>query len=206
MVSEEELKKALSLMQDHWEKQNNDDDKRSRFIYKAATVAECEKQAKENDVDLNYVLHRWYNYHTSITCEHIFHKYGAVPNPDIYDKEIDLFIKGIPYDVKVSVYPAKLNHAYDISKRCGKDAVIRWMYENQSQQGRKHLANRLFVVCDGGSVRANLELRMDFAQMEQKIKGFMDYYSTRPLYELEINDKSLSEPITVHSDIICLTK
>ncbi len=66
MATQEELKKALSLISLEWGRQNNRFDKRSNFIYRVETVDECLQKAREMAIDENYVLHRWYNYQTSI--------------------------------------------------------------------------------------------------------------------------------------------
>ncbi len=84
--------------------------------------------------------------------EGLFVKYGAQKEKQLYNHDIDIYINEIPYDVKLTVYPAKLKRSGEIlnlHNRDDKNTLIRWMYANQSQEGRKHLKNRMFIVCNG---------------------------------------------------------
>lgn len=198
---ENELKKALKYISADWKMQNNYQDYRSNFIYKVKTVDECVQLAKENNIDISYVLHRWYNFNTSIYCESLFVEYGAVKEKDFRSKEIDIYINNEPFDIKVSVYPKALsNHPYDLKTREGKDAMIKWLYEHQSQQQRKHLKNRLFIVCDGKTQYDNLCLKSDFNQIKNKIKNYIDEVNRIGFNELEIIDDN--NVYKVKSDII----
>lgn len=198
---ENELKKALSYISADWQMQNNYQDYRSNFIYKANTVDECIRLAEIYNIDTAYVLHRWYNFQTSTYCEKIFVEYGAKKEEDFRNKEIDIYINNVPFDVKVSVYPKALaNHPYDLTTREGKNEMIKWLYEHQSQQQRKHLKNRLFIVCDGKTQYDSLCLKSDFEQIKNKIKAFMINVNENGFNELEIVDES--NVYKVKSDII----
>ena len=201
---EKELQKALDLISPQWVMQNNYNDYRSNFIYSVETVDECIRLAKENGVSVEYALHRWYNFKTSIQCEQIFCGYGAVKETDRKNREIDIYIDGVPFDVKLTVYPKALSsHPYDLSTRNGKDKMIQWMYENQSQQQRKHLANRLFIVCDGKNAYDSLRLKSDFGQIRKKIKEYLNYIKLNGFNELEIVD--FGKTYRVCSDIIYIS-
>lgn len=198
---ENELKKALNYISADWKMQNNYQDYRSNFIYKVNTVDECIKLAQMNNIEIAYVLHRWYNFHTSTYCEKIFVEFGAKKEEDYRNKEIDIYINNEPFDVKVSVYPKALsNHPYDLTTREGKNEMIKWLYEHQSQQQRKHLKNRLFIVCDGKTQYDNLCLKSDFEQIRNKIKTFMINVNDQGFNELEIIDGQ--NVYKVKSDII----
>jgi hypothetical protein len=56
------------------------------------------------------------------------------------DKERDFELAGTGFDLKVTRYPRSLN-AYLKPRE-----IAKWMYRNQSKEGRFHLANRIFVV------------------------------------------------------------
>ena len=60
-----ELEKALNIMKDTWQRQNNTDDNLTNFIYNCNSLDEIIKVSKSKNLDLNYVLHRWYNFKTS---------------------------------------------------------------------------------------------------------------------------------------------
>lgn len=200
-----ELKKALKYMSADWRMQNNFSDYKSNFIYNAETVQECVEKAKINNVDLEYVLHRWYNHKTSTQCERIFVEYGAKKEEDIKNKDIDIYINNEPFDVKLTVYPNKLKqHPYNLRNRVGKNQMIQWMYANQSQQQRKHLKNRLFIVCDGINQYDSLCLKSDFEQIRVKIREYMNSVNTNGFNELIIRDKGID--YRVKSDIIYICR
>lgn len=200
---ENELKKALSYISSNWKMQNNYNDYKSNFIYTANTVEECRQLAKLNNVDEDYVLHRWYNFKTSITCENIFLEFGAIKEKDLKNKLVDLYINDVPFDIKLTVYPNALkHHPYNLRTREGKNQMIQWFYTHQSQQQRKHLANRLFIVCDGKTQFESLSLKSDFEQLRKKIKLYMDITSKEGFNKLVIIDDGKN--YSVYSDIIYL--
>ena len=207
MATQEELKKALSLISLEWLRQNNRFDKRSNFIYRVETVDECLQKAREMAIDENYVLHRWYNYQTSIYCEGLFVKYGAQKEKQLYNHDIDIYINEIPYDVKLTVYPAKLKRSGEIlnlHNRDDKNTLIRWMYANQSQEGRKHLKNRMFIVCNGENTYQNLALKSDFDIIETRISGYFHFLENNEPNKLVIQDAG--QEYEVYSDIISIEK
>lgn len=204
-VLEQELQKALTFITANWSMQNNFNDYRSNFIYSVDTVDECIGRAKENGVSEDYALHRWYNYKTSKRCEEIFVEYGADKESDYKNKEIDIYIDGTPFDVKLTVYPKALsNHPYNLTTRDGKNEMIKWMYLHQSQQQRKHLANRLFIVCDGPNQFESLKLKSDFIQIKSKILAYMKFVGKNGFNQLEISDSG--EKYSVCSDIIVINQ
>lgn len=205
MVTKQELHKALSLLSSKWSRQNNTSDKRSNFIYYVETVDECLSKAREMGIGENYVLHRWYNYHTSKYCEYLFVKHGAKKESNEFHHDIDIYIDGIPYDVKLTVYPAKLekeNVLLDLNSREGKNELIQWMYKNQSQEGRKHLKNRIFIVCNGKNTEEKLAKKSDFETIEQKIDNYFKYLKSNEPNKLNIKDNG--KEYAVYSEIISI--
>lgn len=205
MVLREELLKALALMYDGWDKQNTSSDADTNFIYYVQSVDECIAKAKEVGANKNYVLHRWYNYRTSKRCEYLFVKYGAVKEKKIRHHEIDIYINGIPYDIKLSVYPSKLEKKgtmYNLHSHKGKDKLIRWFYRNQSQGNRKHLKNKLFIVCTGEDSREKMLAKCDFKKIESKIKAFMNYSKACGPHSITFRENK--EKYTVYADVIVI--
>ncbi|WDC85475.1 hypothetical protein PL321_09310 [Caloramator sp. mosi_1] len=143
---QKELLKAVPYLKG-WTKQNDKDDNLSNFIYNTTKFSDIIEKAKQRKLSISYVCHRWYNFHTSKETENIFVKYGCIREENRKHKEIDIYFKQIPYDIKLTVFPSKYNGNTDLKTRTDKNNLIEWYYKNQSQQGRKHLANRLFVVC-----------------------------------------------------------
>lgn len=176
MTSQAELRKALSLMDIKWNKQDDLSDVRSMFVYNAKTTEECiEKCKKYRTSDINYVLHRWYNYRTSEICEELFEKYGAVREKKRNHRLIDIYITGIPFDIKLTTFPKKIREKnLNLRKQEDRDFLIQWFYTNQSQASRKHFANRLFVVCDGGNPYTDMLLKSDIPLLEKAVKKYME--------------------------------
>lgn len=186
---ENDLKETLSLISPDWKMQNNSLDAETKFIYNMNSLQECLDEIEKPRVDRDYALHRWYNYMTSIYCEEIFCDYGAVHEADKYNHDVDIYIGGVPFDVKLTVYPAKLSsRPYDLKKRRGRNELIRWYYENQSQEDRKQMLNRLYVVCDAASAQENMAMKSNFDLMRQKISAYMNYIKEHSLNEITITD------------------
>ena len=198
---EQELKSVLNHIDANWKMQNNYLDYKSNFIYNALTIDEIVELSRSYDIDYKYALHRWYNFQTSIQCEKIFIEFGAKKDEDTKNKEIDIYINGVPFDVKLTVYPKSLsNRPFDLKTRIGKNQMIEWLYANQSQQQRKHLANRIFIVCDGENQYESLSLKSDFNQIRKKIFEYLKETDQRGFNELTIVDNGIK--YNVKSDII----
>lgn len=142
---------------------------------------------------------------TSIYCEYTFCDYGAVheKEKDKYNHDVDIYIDGVPFDVKPTVYPAKLSsRLYDLNTKSGKDDMIRWYYANQSQQNRKQMLNRIYVVCDASSSQENMIMKSNFDLMRQRISAYMKYVKENGLNELIITDAG--KDYQLKSDIVHL--
>lgn len=186
---ENDLKKTMDIISANWKMQNNYNDKLSNFIYKMNSLEECLIEIERTGVNKEYALHRWYNYMTSIRCEYIFCEYGAIHDQDKYNHDVDIYINGVPFDVKLTVYPAKLSHRpYDLSTREGKNALIKWYYANQSQQNRKQMLNRLYVVCDAPSSYENMVMKSNFELMRERISAYMKRVQKEGINEIRIQD------------------
>lgn len=172
---ESDLKKTMDIISSNWGMQNDYDDRTSNFIYSMKTLDECLNEIEKRKVNKEYALHRWYNYMTSIECEYIFCEFGAVHEKDLYNHDVDIYINSVPFDVKLTVYPDKLSdRPFDLETREGKNRMIQWFYSNQSQQNRKQLLNRLYVVCDASTSLDNMKMKCNFELMRIKIAEFMN--------------------------------
>lgn len=168
LVAQDQLKFAAELL-GAWKVQNDADDGKSNFIYRARSVGEVQRLAREKGVDYQYALHRWYNFHTSKHAEHLFAKYGATPDEDVTNHDVDLHIPVVvPVDIKVCKIPEQFKGANMQLMRVRRE-LIKWLYENASTEGRQHFGNKVFVVCDDEATKC------DFNQIEQKVIQFMGY-------------------------------
>lgn len=163
---ESELTQALKLMSTRWKCQNDTDDSRTNYIYNIRTLDDLLKTAPQGD--LQYALHRWYNFITSTATEWIFCEFGAIKEQNYKNHDVDIYINHIPYDVKLTTMP---NTTFSKSTRAGKNAIIQSLYMNQSQGHRKQILNRLYVVVN------SLESKKDFARIRAKIQLFMKNYT-----------------------------
>ena len=105
------------------------------------------------------------------------------PALDSKDKLVDFTIQGKAFDHKTSVFPK--NFPYKIDEAIKKtDELIKWLYANQSQQQRKHLRNRLFVVLysQGGE---HWKLKSEINWLKERIEKYMLGFN--PNYLLRFN-------------------
>ncbi len=78
------------------------------------------------------------------------------------------------FDLKLSDLPRRYGRDLAYARAHPED-LARWLYENQSQEGRFHAANRLFVVLhDARDPERTWALRRDFERLERAIRAFLD--------------------------------
>ena len=200
---ESELKKRLVHPYKWGQKQNDSFDKQTNFIYNTflfeESLKEIDKRFKsEKDFDLyfNYTINRWYNFWSAQAVEKIFCSLPNVkPALDSKDRLVDFTIQGEAFDHKTSIFPK--NFPYKIDEAIKKtDELIKWLYNNQSQQQRKHLKNRLFVVlysADG----EHWKLKSEIIWLNERIEKYMLGFN--PNYLMKFNFENDKETL---SDII----
>ena len=89
------------------------------------------------------------------------------------DKNKDIYIDGIEYDVKLTTYPFTSEIKYDLDTEDGIEGLIRWFYNNQSSEGRQHYKNRIFVVCGGNTKEEQMNNKIRFLWLEETIKKWI---------------------------------
>ena len=192
MTTRDEIRAALHHMNDDWQMQTNYLDAETKFIYTCRSVGEIKNRCLQNSVDFNYALHRWYNFNCAQIHEDIFLKNGARKEPETYHKSIDFYLFDVPFDLKTTYFPKAIKEktSYNLTSREGKNKLISWLYNHQSKQGRFHLENRLFIVCE------NLESKSDFEAIEERICRFIDFSKRFGFNKIMIENKS------IYSDVI----
>lgn len=196
ILLENELKKRLKTPY-HWGvKQNNEMDKLTNFIYKIFSFDDLQQTIATMSQELkDYSLNRWFNYWSAMGVESIFAQNPkVVPNKDKYDKLVDFKILNIPFDHKTSVFPQKYPQTLEYAKQNKKD-LIRWLYINQSQQGRRHYANRLFVVLYS-QTDEHWKLKANLVFLKQNIENYLLNFNHENLIELKQGENR------IYSDII----
>jgi len=205
---ERELKKRLSYPYKWGRKQNDQFDKLTNFVYRFPSfeevVKEIEsrfKQDKEHRNISNYALNRWYNFWSAQAVEKIFCSLPNVkPATDEKDRLVDFTIDGVTFDHKTSIFPK--NFPYQIKDAISKtDELIKWLYKNQSQQQRKHLKNRLFIVLYL-STGEHWKLKAEISWLKERIEKYMNGFNPHFLlkFQLEKNQETLSDVIWAIQD------
>ncbi len=198
---EKELKKRLSYPYSWGRKQSDDWDKQTDFIYETDSFESLLKETKEFNLDLKYyALNRWFNYWSAKAVEYIFSTHTNVyPNENSYDKLVDFKINDISFDHKTSVFPKGFNNSFDYAQE-NKNELIEWFYSNQSQQRRKHLKNRLFIVLFDNKSDEHWKLKAEIPLLKDAIDNYMKNYSKDNLSIFDFGEGK------VFSDIIWVIK
>ena len=202
LLLEKQLKKRLEFPYSWGKKQSDEDDKKTAFIYSARTFSKLLESCQNLDEELrNYAFNRWLNFWSAKGVEQIFCKDEKVkPNYNQYDKLVDFRINEIPFDHKTSVfpkaYPKTLEEALE-----NKEELILWFYKNQSQEGRKHFKNRIFLVLyNKENVNEHWKLKTEILYIKTIIEKYVSVYNSDNLVKLNLNGEE------VWSDIIWIIK
>jgi hypothetical protein len=200
---ESELKKRLSYPYKWGRKQNDYFDKLTNFVYGISSfdevLIETEKRFskdKENKNIANYALNRWYNFWSAHAVEKIFCSLPNVkPALDEKNRLVDFTIDEVSFDHKTSVFPK--NFPLPINEAFKKtDELILWLYKHQSQQQRKHLKNRLFIVlysADGEHWKLKAEILWLKERIEKYMSGFNPHFLLK--FNLEPDHQTLADVI-----------
>lgn len=173
---EQELKNRLSYGYSWGKKQDNSWDAITNFIYTTYSVSKLLEKTQSLDSKIkDYAFNRWFNFWSAMGVEDIFCSHqNVVANKNKYDKLVDFKINNIPFDHKTSIFPKGFGKdiSYTITN---KRELIQWLYDNQSQEGRKHLKNRLFIVLNdsnGEHWKMKAELKLIKIEIDKYIKDF----------------------------------
>lgn len=199
---ESELKQVKS-MPDWGRKQSDDWDSMTRFIYEKPSYRELIRKLKSLNQSKEfgrYALHRWYNVMSAYGVEEIFANLPTViKNSDKYDKLVDFTIQGIPFDHKTTVFPKNFGKDIEYAK-IHPEELIRWLYDQQSAQGRHHFGNRLFIVLHK-SDGEHWKLRAELSLLKPIISDYIANFNAEKLHKFNFtNDtETLSDIIWFRS-------
>jgi hypothetical protein len=152
-------------------KQSDACDNKTRFIYECSSLSEVRHQSALNELSpelSSYAEKRWVNLVRHDSWLQLFlDRPGCEPWPDPKDRNRDLLVSGTVFDLKVTRYPNRCSAG--LSRR----ELATWYYENQSQESRFHLSNRLFVC-------AHREADLyDLARAETAVDEFLADYDSQ---------------------------
>ncbi len=198
---ERELKKRCDYPYRWGRKQSDSWDQMTRFIYKTYSMSMLYRKAEHLDPDLrDYAFNRWYNFWSAMAVEDIFASHPNVePNKNSYDKLIDFSINKIPFDHKTSVFPKGFAKSIDYA-RVHQVELIEWLYRHQSQEGRMHMKNRLFIVLYDGETMQHWKMKAEIMLLKRAIDQYVENFSPKNLYRFDFGDGA------VFSDIIWITR
>lgn len=187
---ENELKKRWAYPYSWGLKQNDELDQLTRFIYSTNSFDDLLKKIKTIESDTvyfnqleNYALNRWYNFHSAMCIEKLFLSSPRVVSAeDRYDKTKDFLIDNIPFDHKTSIFPRGFNHPFSFAAQNPKE-LAKWLYINQSKEGRFHLKNRLFVVLYD-SQNEHWKLKADLHLIQKKVETYLQDFHLNQLITL----------------------
>lgn len=170
-----DLYQAKDLLQSRWQKQNDRADGETNFIYFTNKLSTLLELCEQNSCNSNYVIHRWYNWICSRLVEQIFCDLGCTHEENEKSHEVDIYLpNGIPIDIKLTVLPKQFLYG-DIYSRQGRNRLIEWFYNNQSNEKRHHNGNKIYIVCKAQTpIEANM-LKCDFDLIRQKVRPFIQY-------------------------------
>lgn len=198
---ESELKKRLDFPYNWGRKQSDEWDRKTKFIYQTQDFESLENQCKDFDSELrNYAFNRWLNFWSAKAIEQIFTNHPSVrkeENP--FSKTVDFYISEIPFDHKSSVFPKQFGKSFDYSLNHKKE-LIEWLYNNQSQQGRKHLENRLFIVFFNEKNNEHWKMKTELSLIKEKIEDYLRNFSKDNLVSLNLESREIL------SDVIWIKK
>lgn len=193
---ETELKKRLVHPYKWGRKQSDDWDAKTSFIYSTPTFDKLLEKTVTFDKEVrDYALNRWFNFWSAEAVEKLFSLHEKVtPNINKFDKLIDFTIDMTCFDHKTTVFPIGFNQTVAYAKNNPVE-LIQWLYSNQSQEGRKHLKNRLFIVLVEKN-KQHWKLKSEIMLLKSEIDKYVTNFNPEKLFQLNIENN------TVLSDLI----
>lgn len=186
----------------HWGRKQSDDwDRKTNFIYHIRAFSDLQKKVEPlNEALKNYARNRWLNFWSAKGIEQIFATHPkVVANTNEYDKLVDFFVEQTAFDHKTSVFPKGFNKNLEYAQK-HKQELLQWFYQQQSQQGRKHYKNRIFVVLYDKTSQEHWKLKAEIDLIRQEIETYLNHFSAQRLETLDFGEG------LVFSDIIWVIK
>ena len=200
-IIESELQHRLSYKYVWYRKQNDIWDSYSNFIYTTITwkdlIPKISEEINRLQIDKNhffyYVINRWYNYWSAIAIELIFANLdGVIPAKNKKDRLVDFSILGEKFDHKTSVFPKGFNKPLEYAIKNPVE-LIQWLYHNQSQQSRKHLENRMFVIVYDSIHGEHWKLKAQISWLKDVISTYVTTFESSKLYKLQLQPYKITK-------------
>jgi len=197
---ERELKNRLPYGYNWGKKQDDSWDAITNFIYTTYSVAKLLERCRGLDSKIrDYAFNRWFNFWSAMGVEDIFCSHpNVVANKNKYDKLVDFQINNTPFDHKTSIFPKGFGNDIHYAMQNKRD-LIQWLYENQSQEGRKHLKNRLFIVLHD-NLGEHWKMKAELSLMKIYIDEYINNFNLNKLETFNFGDGD------IYSDIIFIRR
>lgn len=192
---EHELKKRLAYPHEWGQRQNDEWDAHTDFVYHIfsfdALMKELEARFNNEPMYkemLSYGMNRWYNFWSAKAVEQIFCSHAGVKAAhDSNDRLREFRIGDLSFDHKTSTYPRGFNHDLDYGQKHPKE-LIEWFYTHQSQQRRKHYENRIFIVLYS-SDGLHWKLKSELAWLASIITPYLDNFDASKLFHYKFEER-----------------
>ncbi|KAA1244355.1 hypothetical protein F0000_17050 [Aquimarina sp. RZ0] len=197
---ESELQHRLSYEYIWFRKQNDVWDGYSNFIYTTVTwkdlipkIATAVSKFKVHKKEFfYYTINRWYNYWSALAVELIFTDLdGIVAAKNKKDKLMDFSFFGDTFDHKTSIFPKGFKKPLAYALQHPKE-LIAWLYINQSQQQRRHLENRMFLIVyakDGN----HWKLKAEITWLKDIISTYVATFDDSKLFRLQLQPYNVTK-------------
>ena len=114
---------------------------------------------------------------------------GVQPNKNPRDRLVDFTLYGITFDHKTSVFPKHFPQNLHFAWQ-HPEALIHWLYQNQSGEQRRHYGNRLFIILFDSQDGEHWKLRAELQWLQTKIHHYVRRFDPDKLTALSfIRDK-----------------
>ena len=191
---ETELRKRLAIPYKWGQRQNDEWDRKTNFVYHIFSFDALQMELnarfasdpfKETLID--YALNRWFNFWSAKAVEEIFCAHPSVHVAhNQRDRLLDFSIKDIPFDHKTSIFPKGFRKPLHYAQHHHEE-LVRWFYDSQSQEQRKHLKNRLFIVLHDASGE-HWKLKAELVWLEGLVRQYLDMFDKSKLVRLQFSN------------------
>ncbi|HET8837688.1 MAG TPA: hypothetical protein VFM82_01685 [Flavobacteriaceae bacterium] len=187
-----------------WGKKQNDSwDSHTQFIYETffweELVGKMKSKIENHYFDKNeffqYAANRWYNFWSAMAVEQIFTEVeGIEPALSRKNRLVDFNLFGTNFDHKTSIFPKGFRQTLFYAQ-AHEEELLHWLYNNQSQESRKHFENRLFLIVYAQN-GAHWKLKSEISWLKSIILNYVATFDASKLKTLEFpTNKAVSDII-----------
>ena len=116
---------------------------------------------------------------------------GVVPVKNKKDRLVDFSFLGEKFDHKTSIFPRGFCKSLDYAKAHPIE-MIQWLYDNQSQQQRKHLENRMFVIVHAHDGK-HWRLKAQISWLKDIISRYVATFDDSKIYRLQLQPYKITK-------------